>query len=218
MRKLNIFFILLFAISVLISACKKTPVEKNIPVDLGNKQNVIDFYISDYEGSNQYGADWTGSTSSCNSGTISNEALANTLKRVNYFRVSAGLPTITHFDTELNAKCQKGALMMYANQELSHTPPTTWSCYTQDGYDAASHSNIATNTGSSSITSYMSDHGIIILLDTEDGYYTHQQKQWAMVRLLHTVCFGLPMVWNEKHQKSYLNLLVGHPKDMYQAT
>ncbi|OQY01012.1 MAG: hypothetical protein B6I20_08075 [Bacteroidetes bacterium 4572_117] len=159
MRTIIIFFISLAAITVFITACEKTSVEKTPTVDLGNKQDVIDFYISDYEGSHQYGVDWTGSTSSCSPGTISDEALANTLKRVNYFRISAGLPAVTHFDAELNAKCQKGALMMYANQELSHIPPATWSCYTQDGANAASHSNIATNTGSSSITSYMSDHG-----------------------------------------------------------
>ncbi len=83
-----------------------------------------------------------------------------------------GIPDVEYFDDELNAKCQQGALMMLANNALNHNPPTSWSCYTTEGADAAGHSNIATNTASASIDLYMLDFG--------SGNYSAGHRRWIL--------------------------------------
>ncbi len=129
-------------------------------VNLQDKQDIIDLYNDEYMASYFGSVEWTGNTANCVPGTISDEAQQKTLQRINYYRTMVGLPDVTHFDDALNAKCQQGALMMYANGALSHEPPTTWSCYTAGGADAAGHSNIATNTGSAAIDLYVGDNGV----------------------------------------------------------
>lgn len=57
-------------------------------------------------------------------------------------------------------KAQEAALMMDANNSLSHSPPTSWACYTADGATAAGSSNLALgNSGPSAIHAYMADTG-----------------------------------------------------------
>src|SRR2546430_4721147 len=63
-----------------------------------------------------------------------------------FFRSMAGVPPIITLDLDLSHKAQLGALMFAANQQLSHTPPTTWIDYSAEGADAASHSNICLDT------------------------------------------------------------------------
>jgi hypothetical protein len=52
---------------------------------------------------------------------------------------------------------------MYANNSLSHTPPTTWKCYSTEGYTAAGQSNIALGSpsyhSSKTITGWIDDGG-----------------------------------------------------------
>ncbi|HMR74548.1 MAG TPA: hypothetical protein PKD61_05540, partial [Polyangiaceae bacterium] len=51
------------------------------------------------------------------------------------------------------------ALMMDANKKLSHTPPTSWTCYSASGAGAAGKSNIATTPGVKAVDLYMADPG-----------------------------------------------------------
>lgn len=116
---------------------------------------------------------WNGNVETCHSGSVSLSSLQKTLVRVNYFRGLVGLPQNITFNNELNAKCQEAALMMHANNSLNHYPPENWSCWTADGYDAASHSNLAMGThSSSSITAYMRDNG--------SGNYAVGHRRWIL--------------------------------------
>jgi uncharacterized protein YkwD len=85
---------------------------------------------------------WSGNLASCNAGDISTAGRQNALKLVNLYRFLGGLPAVTT-DATKNAAAQKCALMQHANGTLSHTPPTTWKCYSADGASAAGRSNIA---------------------------------------------------------------------------
>jgi hypothetical protein len=58
-----------------------------------------------------------------------------------------------------NQQAQACALMMTANDALSHTPPMDWKCYTELGYKGANTSNISSGPGVSSVISYMVDTG-----------------------------------------------------------
>ena len=86
---------------------------------------------------------WTGDVGDCRPGTVTEEHLDATLEMVNYFRVMTGLPGNVVFDPALNALCQQAALMMAAEGNLSHSPPTDWACYTEEGAEAAGNSNLA---------------------------------------------------------------------------
>lgn len=95
----------------------------------------------------------------CVAGTPTSATQSSTLAAVNYFRTMVGLRGVT-LDAGLTAKAQQAALMMSANNALSHGPPTTWKCYSQTGADAAGHSNLALGAGGAqSIPLYMDDNG-----------------------------------------------------------
>ena len=103
---------------------------------------------------------WTGSTQGCVAGTTSAEYKAAVLNTVNSFRVLAGLPGNVSLNLTHSAMAQQAALMMDANSQLSHSPPTSWSCYTADGATAAGSSNLALgNAGPNAVRAYTADSG-----------------------------------------------------------
>ena len=101
---------------------------------------------------------WSGSVSGCNAGSVSSTGMDNALLQVNLFRWLSELPAVTTNDT-LNAKAQDCALMMDANNTLSHNPSSNFGCYTSDGAQAASSSNLSPYPGVYSVELYMSDPG-----------------------------------------------------------
>lgn len=101
---------------------------------------------------------WSGDVASCKAGDISKEARALALTRLNYMRWLAQLKEVTT-DPALDKKAQECALMMHANGTLSHNPPKSWKCYTDDGASAAGKSNISGAPGVSSVLLYMIDPG-----------------------------------------------------------
>ncbi|MCH8330217.1 MAG: T9SS type A sorting domain-containing protein [Bacteroidetes bacterium] len=125
------------------------------------REDFVNDYNDNYLGSATTSTDlaWTGNVGSCTIGSISVDSKDKVLQRVNYYRRLVGLPDNIIFDGIKNQKCQSAALMMRANNQLSHTPPTSWTCYTADGAEAASRSNISWSHGSNSITSFISDFG-----------------------------------------------------------
>lgn len=109
------------------------------------------------------GAAWTGSAATCSAGDMDDDARERAIKVTNLLRFVAGLPDDIDHDPVLNARCQEAAMMMDANRSLSHTPPTTWNCYTADGALAAGKSNLSGGgSGSRAVNSvdrYMLDRG-----------------------------------------------------------
>jgi uncharacterized protein YkwD len=101
---------------------------------------------------------WDGATASCTAGDLTATARANALRLVNLYRWLAALPAVTD-DATLDAQDQQCALMMRANNMLSHSPPSTWTCYTAEGAKAAGNSNISTGQAVSSVDGYMIDSG-----------------------------------------------------------
>jgi uncharacterized protein YkwD len=101
---------------------------------------------------------WSGSVSSCTVGDISAEGRANALRMVNLMRWLADLPAVTTDDSS-NQQAQACALMMTANDELSHSPPMSWDCYSAAGAMGAGSGNISSAPGVESVLSYMVDPG-----------------------------------------------------------
>ncbi|HSO27988.1 MAG TPA: CAP domain-containing protein [Anaerolineales bacterium] len=118
------------------------------------------FYHTYFLGSNDAVSVFTGNVANCNPGDTSPEFKAAVQMRINYFRAMAGVPAEIELDPTYNAKAQQAALMMSAQGALSHNPDTNWACYTAEGDQAASSSNLALGMyGPWAITGYMSDGG-----------------------------------------------------------
>jgi hypothetical protein len=101
---------------------------------------------------------WSGNVDTCMAGDISADGRENALRLYNLFRWLADLPAVTT-EPSRNSQAQACALMMRANGMLSHTPPSTWRCWTQEGADGASSSNISSGPGVGSADGYMIDNG-----------------------------------------------------------
>ena len=139
---------------------KSSGIAKGFSVDPANRNSVLSFYFSTYLPGNDIASGWNGDTSNCTAGATSAAYLQATADRINFYRAMAGLPANVQLDATLNARCQEAALMMSAENSLSHSPPTTWSCFTDDGALAAGRSNLALgNAGPRAIDAYMMDGG-----------------------------------------------------------
>jgi len=118
------------------------------------------FFQQVYLASENVPINWTGNHSTCTAGTTSQSFRDAVLLRINYFRAMAGVPAGIAFSTEYSRKAQQAALMMSRNEQLSHSPPSSWTCYTAEGAEAAGHSNLYLGTYSwGAIDGYMEDPG-----------------------------------------------------------
>ncbi len=101
---------------------------------------------------------WTGSVSSCVAGDVTGDGRANALKLVNLYRWLCGLPAVGT-DANKDSSAQACALIMDANNKLSHSPPSTWACHSASGAAAAGKSNIASTAGVKAVDLYIADPG-----------------------------------------------------------
>lgn len=131
-------------------------------VDTSNRSAVVAFYYSTYLASNGVSSGYTGNVATCDPGTVSPEYQSAGLTRVSYFRAMAGLSGNLNLSASWNSECQAAALMMSANGQLSHSPPSSWLCYTTAGADAASKSNLAYGPSSlaDAIDVFVGDSGV----------------------------------------------------------
>ncbi|HKS37177.1 MAG TPA: CAP domain-containing protein [Verrucomicrobiae bacterium] len=129
-------------------------------VNTANREESRNFFNTVYAASEGFSLGWDGDVASCARGTTTPSFKDLALTRINYFRAMAGVPAGISFNSGNNDKCQEAALMMSANNSLSHFPPPSWVCYTPEGADAADSSNLAIgNAGPDAITAYMEDFG-----------------------------------------------------------
>jgi len=78
---------------------------------------------------------------SCQEGALTTAEKEYVLEYVNFIRYLHNLKPVV-YDYGGDVKAQKAALIQVANGQLSHTPPTSWNCYSQDGYDGSENSNL----------------------------------------------------------------------------
>lgn len=158
------------AISLFFITCKKddgdststtTSTTSTTSTALTAKELAQKDYTDMYLGSAVTGFAWNGNTASCVAGTLPQDLLNKTLLRIKYYRKMAGLPIdkIT-METDLSAKCQANALMIRSNNSISHAPPASWKCYTDEGALAAAKGNISMGTSDvKNIDAWMQDAG-----------------------------------------------------------
>jgi hypothetical protein len=129
-------------------------------VNTARREEARSFFNTVYAASEGFTIGWTGNLATCSPGTTDAAFRDLVTLRINYFRAMAGVPAGIVFTNTFNTKDQAAALMMSANNSLSHTPPPTWICYSASGSEAAGKSNIAWGSaGPDSINGYIEDFG-----------------------------------------------------------
>jgi len=136
------------------------PGRKAVSVNPMDRAAVARFYQTTYRASDGVAAGWNGNRSNCDAGTTSQAYADATILRVNYFRAMVGLPGDVVLSNAWSLKAQEAALMMSAQGQLSHSPGTSWACYTAAGAEAAGKSNLALGADAAyAIDLYMDDPG-----------------------------------------------------------
>lgn len=103
---------------------------------------------------------FTGDVANCIPGATSDEFRAAELRSVNAMRALVGVNAVTE-DTAWSAMAQEAALIMAANNDLSHAPDPGWDCYTAEGAEGAQTSNLYLyNNGVGAIWGYVADPGL----------------------------------------------------------
>jgi len=112
-------------------------------VDTTSKSAVNAAYWSSYAPKYNVLVDWLGgSLLGCLPGLTSSTTNQATLSALNYVRSLAGLAPVT-FSSTMNSNAQRAALIMAANNALSHSPSSSWRCYSSTGASTAGKSNLA---------------------------------------------------------------------------
>ena len=125
-----------------------------------NREESRAFFNAVFNASEGTEINWTGDVAFCQAGTTSSEFKDAVLIRLNYFRAMAGVPANVTFTNDFNAMAQEAALIMSANDELSHFPPDSWDCFSFDGSEAAASSNLSIRrSGWDAVFGQMQDNG-----------------------------------------------------------
>jgi hypothetical protein len=184
--RIYIAIFILATTALIFNSCSKD--EETITPDpqpqvMTARDSAVQDYNTNFLGSAITNIGWTGNTTTCTAGTVSASSDAAVIKRINYFRRMVGLNDNCTLDPSLNSQEQEAALMMTANNSLSHNPPTTWSCYTQAGHDGAASSNLASGTNSSdAIWAFINDYG--------SGNTAVGHRRWILHSRKQRFCYG----------------------------
>ncbi|TVR52161.1 MAG: CAP domain-containing protein [Puniceicoccaceae bacterium] len=135
--------------------------DPGLVVDVDSRAAARAFYLGVYRASVGVPIEWDGDVAAGDKGTTSAHFKFSVLRRANYFRAMAGLTGNLVLRQEYSDKAQDMALMISANNGLTHFPPDTWTWYTEDGREAAEKSNLALGRfGADAISlGYMKDPG-----------------------------------------------------------
>ena len=127
------------------------------------KEYLIKDYVVSHDSSSlsEHEVNWSGDLNHCNAGSLSKKYYDNMLERIKFFRRMIGVSDDVIFKQEYNKQAQDAALIMNANKLLSHHPKENLSCYSESGYQGASHGNLYMGRwGSDCIDGYIADAGV----------------------------------------------------------
>ena len=107
----------------------------------GDRSGVVEAYADEFGGGFPE-IRFTGNVAGCDAGTTSQAFRSAVMGRVNWYRAMAGLNPVSENQTYSDS-AQQAALMMDAENDLSHTPGPDWACYSASGATAAGSSNLS---------------------------------------------------------------------------
>jgi hypothetical protein len=123
---------------------------------------------------------WDGDVASCSPGTMTAEALATAHGLHSLYRSMAGLEPVEMTD-EGNRLAQECALLMAANNRISHNPDSSWTCYNMERAETAGRSSLSSGGAVGSVTGYMIDPG---------NPTTLGHRRWILSNQLASVGYG----------------------------
>lgn len=126
-------------------------------------------------------------TDRCAPGVLPAATREGALRLTNTFRWLAGLGPVA-LDARDNDAAQACAVLTEANGQMSHTPPRTWSCWSQLGYDGTSRSNIIGLPGAYRINAYAAVGGWLDEARDLSGSLGH--RRWILSPELSVIGYG----------------------------
>lgn len=134
----------------------------------------------------------------CQAGTLTQAAKDKAIEVFNDIRAKHGLEPVT-YDTASDQEVMAAALVMAANQDLDHQPPSHWRCYSETAFDGASTSNIglyvSSDTSQSGINYYennsIENNFIGYLTDVNNVYQDDVgHRRWLLNPFLEKIAYG----------------------------
>jgi uncharacterized protein YkwD len=127
----------------------------------------------------------------CSTGVLTEAEKQKVLVTLNAIRHLHGLANVV-YDTASDDQVMQASLMFAANGEISHTPPTTWKCYSATGAAGAGVSNITGGPPYPNLTFETVDENVIgwvtdvrNLLPNNIGH-----RRWMLDPFLKQVAYG----------------------------
>ena len=121
----------------------------------------------------------------CSAGSLTASAKADVLARLNAIRSLHRLPPVTYSDAD-DPQTAQTSLMMVANGQLSHTPPSSWLCYTASGAAGAGSGNLFSSTSAAGLTDDQYLGGWL----TEAGSAALGHRRWMLDPFLGKTSYG----------------------------
>ena len=95
-----------------------------------SKDEIISLYNKLYISSEIDSIIWDGQTQKCICGTLESEIYKKAEDRINFFRLACGLKEVK-LNSSFNIEAQSAALLVKANNQLTHYPTQEMKCYNQ---------------------------------------------------------------------------------------
>lgn len=131
-----------------------------LSVDTSIRRASRNFYNAIYSVSDEFPANWTGNVTNGVAGDTSQDFKDAVALRINFVRALAGVPGVITFSSTWNGEDQQAALIMSANDTLTHDVQPSMTDYTAQGAEAAGKSNITLGTyGPDAVMGYIQDPG-----------------------------------------------------------
>lgn len=125
--------------------------------------------------------------SACRAGTLKASVKAEFLTRLNAIRALHQLAPVSYSELE-DAQEAESSLMMAVNRQLSHTPPSSWSCYTAVGAAAAGSSNLIGGWGTG--LGFNTEDDYLGSWLTEIGSASIGHRRWILNPFLGKTSYG----------------------------
>jgi len=123
----------------------------------------------------------------CTAGTLRAAVKADFLAKLNAVRALHNVPAVTYSSVEDDQEAA-ASLMMAVNRTLSHTPPTSWTCYTTGGATAAGSSNLIGGWGTG--LGFSSEDDYLAGWLREGGSASIGHRRWILDPFLGKVSYG----------------------------
>lgn len=146
-----------------------------------SKEKTIELYKSLYLTSEITGITWFGNTEKCLCGTIDSTIYKKAEDRINFFRLMTGLNKVK-INTKYNTEAQYAALLIKANNQLTHYPDLKMKCYNKTAANGCLKSCLGFSdfkyyASTGFITGFIWDYG-------DDNFYVGHRKWILYTRLI----------------------------------